>query len=85
MAIYRAPVFAVGQGTWIYQASGNNPNNNQTYVPFGYNWGSGLMGEAIDIVPGDVDGVDGKADFRVQRKIDTSITTSNTLGIFFYA
>lgn len=81
MAIYRAPVFAVGQGTWIYRASGNNPNNNLTYVPWGYNWAA-VDGGSDDIVPGDVDG-DGKGDFRVQRKADTSITTSNTPGIFY--
>jgi len=81
MAIYRIPQTTVGQGTWIYQASGNNPNNNLTYVPFGYRWDT-VDGGTDDIMPGDVDG-DGKADFRVQRKIDTTIQNSNTPGIFY--
>jgi len=81
MAIYRAPSFAIGQGTWIYRASGNNPTGNLTYVPFGYNWAA-VDGGSDDIVPGDIDG-DGRADFRVQRKIDTSVTTSNTPAIFY--
>ncbi|HEY0458664.1 MAG TPA: hypothetical protein VGC97_05880 [Pyrinomonadaceae bacterium] len=83
MAIYRAPndLQGAGQGTWIYRGSFNNPNGNLNYVPFGMRYGT-QSDQTDDVYPGDFDG-DGRADFRVQRRIDTSVTTLSTPGIFY--
>jgi uncharacterized delta-60 repeat protein len=81
MAIYRAPDTTVGPGTWIYRGSFNNPNGNLTYVPFGMRYGD-QADQTDDLYPGDFDG-DGRADFRVQRRLDTSVLTSSTPAIFY--
>ncbi len=81
MAIYRAPLGVVGQGTWIYRGSFNNPGGNLTYIPFGMTYGD-QFDQTDDLYPGDFDG-DGRADFRVQRRVDTSIATLSTPGIFY--
>src|SRR4030095_6130865 len=66
---------------WYYRGSLNNPNGNITYVPFGMRYGD-QSDQVDDLYPGDVDG-DGKADFRVQRRADISVATSNTPAIFY--
>ena len=82
MSVWRQPgPTTIGQGTWFYRGSLNNPNGNITYVPFGMRYGD-QADQVDDLYPGDFDG-DGKADFRVQRRIDTSVPTSNTPGMFY--
>ena len=83
LSVWRAPSEAsgVGQATWFYLASSNNPNNNITYVPWGMRYGT-QSDQVDEPYPGDFDG-DGKADFRVQRRADTSVTSSSTPAIFY--
>ncbi len=83
MSVWRAPseIEGPGQAIWFYQASHNNPNNNVTYVPFGMRYGT-QSDQADDLYPGDFDG-DGKADFRIQRRVDTNVTTLSTPAIFY--
>ncbi|HKP68357.1 MAG TPA: hypothetical protein VJV05_03670 [Pyrinomonadaceae bacterium] len=81
MAIYRVPETQSGPGTWYYRGSFNNPNGNLTVVPWGMRYGD-QADQADDLYPGDFDG-DGKADFRVQRRADISVPTSNTPAIFY--
>ena len=81
MAIFRAPATTVGQGTWIYRGSSNNPNDNLTYVDFGFRYGT-QSDQVDDLHPGDFDG-DGRADFRIQRRADITVATSNTPAIFY--
>ena len=83
MATYRTPndLQGPGQGTWFYRGSFNNPNNNITYVPFGMRYGT--QADQVDKpVIGDFDG-DGKADFRVRRRLDTSVGTLSTPAISY--
>ncbi len=82
LSVWRAPAAAdgAGQATGFFIASLNNPNNNITYVPFGMRYGTAA--DQVDRpYPGDFDG-DGKADFRVQRRADTSVVTADTQSIF---
>lgn len=81
MSVWRVPETTVGQATWFYQASFNNPNNNITYFPFGMRYGT-QSDQVDDLYPGDVDG-DGKADFRIQRRADTTVPSSNTPAVFY--
>jgi len=82
MSVWRSPgPTTIGQGTWYYQGSLNNPNGNLTVLPFGMRYGD-QSDQVDDLYPGDVDG-DGKADFRVQRRADTTIVTSSTQAIFY--
>lgn len=81
LSVWRAPSSSVGQATWFYLGSLNNPNNNITYVPWGMRYGIDLN-QVDKPYPGDFDG-DGKADFRVQRRVDTSVLTADTPAIFY--
>ena len=82
MAVWRQPgPTTIGQGTWFYRGSFNNPNGSIAYVPFGMRYGD-QADQVDDLYPGDFDG-DGRADFRIQRRVDTSIPTSNTPAIFY--
>ena len=82
MSVWRSPgPTTIGQGTWFYRGSLNNPTGAVTYVPWGMRYGD-QSDQEDDLYPGDFDG-DGKADFRVQRRVDTSVGTSNTPGIFY--
>ena len=77
MAVVRVPndTQGPGQATWIYQGSFNNPKGNQTYVPFGMRYGT--QADQVDkFIFGDFDG-DGKADFRVKRRLDMTNASSN--------
>jgi uncharacterized delta-60 repeat protein len=79
MSVWRVSSDTVGPATWFYQASLNNPNGNITYIPFGMRYGT--QADQVDkAIAGDFDG-DGKADFRVRRRADTSIVTSSTPAI----
>ena len=60
-ATFRCPDSTPGQCYFYYRGSLNNPNNQITYVP----WGYGVTGDLLPY-PGDFDG-DGKADFCLQR------------------
>jgi len=82
MAIYRVPQTTIGQGTWIYRGSLNNPSGNLTYVPFGMRYGDQAANQTDDIYPGDFDG-DGRADFRIQRAIDLTSQTGSTPAVFY--
>jgi len=82
-AVWRAPVVAAGAGpaTWFYQGSLDNPQGNITYVPWGMRYGT-QQDQVDEPYPGDFDG-DGKADFRVQRRLDISDPSSNQPGVFY--
>jgi hypothetical protein len=82
MSVWRQPgPTTIGQATWFYRGSFNNPNGNVTYVPFGMRYGD--QADQVDKpVPGDFDG-DGKADFRVRRRADTSVVTLSTPAISY--
>jgi uncharacterized delta-60 repeat protein len=82
LSVWRAPSAASGPGpaTWFYLGSLNNPNNNITYVPWGIRYGT-QSDQVDEPYPGDFDG-DGRADFRIQRRADTTIATSATPAIF---
>jgi hypothetical protein len=82
LSVWRAPATnSTGQATWFYLGSSNNPNNNLTYVPFGMRYGT--QTDQVDKpYPGDFDG-DGRADFRVSRRVDTSVTSLSTPAIFY--
>ena len=83
MSTWRLPPESeLGQATWFYQGSFNNPNNNVTYFPFGIRHGSQTFDQRDEPYTGDFDG-DGKADFRVQRRVDTSVVSGNTPAIFY--
>lgn len=82
MALYRAPATTVGQGVWYYLGSFNNPNNNLSAVPWGMRFGSVSADQTDEIYPGDFNG-DGRADFRVQRMLDTSRTVGDTPAAFY--
>lgn len=69
-----------GQAYFFYRGSLNNPEGHVTYVPWGMRWGSQST-EADDPYTGDFDG-DGKADFGIQRKVDTT-TTANGPAVFW--
>ena len=82
LSVWRAPASGqTGPATWFYVASSNNPNNNITYVPWGVRYGT-QSNQVDEPYPGDFDG-DGKADFRVQRRADTTVSSSNTAAIFY--
>ncbi|PYS99867.1 MAG: hypothetical protein DMF63_10190 [Acidobacteria bacterium] len=83
MATWRipGPGAGVGQGTWFYRGSFNNPNGNITYIPFGMRYGD-QADQADRPVIGDFDG-DGKADFRIRRRADMTVATSNTQAIWY--
>lgn len=82
-AVFITPTAAqgAGQGNWCYVASLNNPSQQVTCVPWGARYG-GQSDQVDDAYPGDFDG-DGKADFRVQRRLDPSNTSSNQPAIFY--
>jgi hypothetical protein len=73
LAVWRAPAAAggAGQAIWYYRGTLNNPNQNITYVPWGARYGTNIN-QKDEPYPGDFDG-DGKADFRVQRPVDTTL------------
>ncbi len=81
-AVFVVPTAAqgAGQGNWCYVASQNNPSQQVTCIPWGYRYGS-QADQVDDAYPGDFDG-DGKADFRVQRRVDIS-NTGSTPAIFY--
>ena len=81
LSVWRAPSSSVGQATWYYLGSLNNPNNNLTFVPWGMRYGT-ESSQVDKPYPGDFDG-DGKADFRVSRRVDTSVATGNTAAVFY--
>jgi len=82
MSVWRAPgPPTIGPATWFYRASFNNPNGNVTYVPFGMRYGD-QADQADDLYPGDFDG-DGKADFRVQRRVDITNPSFDIPAIFY--
>jgi uncharacterized delta-60 repeat protein len=82
LAVWRAPSTGAGAGpaTWFYLGSLNNPNNNITYIPWGMRYGT-QADQVDEPYPGDFDG-DGKADFRIQRRADISVPSSNTPAVF---
>ncbi|HKP68356.1 MAG TPA: FG-GAP-like repeat-containing protein [Pyrinomonadaceae bacterium] len=83
LSVWRAPAFgSTGQATWFYLGSLNNPNNNVTFVPFGMRYGTVQEDQVDEPYPGDFDG-DGKADFRVQRRVDTSAKSLSTPSVFY--
>jgi uncharacterized delta-60 repeat protein len=80
-SVWRDPQVVGAQATWFYMGSLNNPNNAITYVPFGTRYGS--QGDQVDkTIIGDFDG-DGKADFRVDRRLDTTVSTLSTPNIIY--
>ena len=81
LSVWRAPSSSVGQATWYFLGSLNNPNNNLTFVPWGMRYGT-ESSQVDKPYPGDFDG-DGKADFRVSRRADTSVATANTAAVFY--
>jgi hypothetical protein len=83
LSVWRAPAVAAGAGqaTWFYQGSANNPKGDITYVPWGMRYGT-QQDQVDEPYPGDFDG-DGRADFRVQRRMDISNTSSNQPGVFY--
>lgn len=83
LSVWRAPTVAqgAGQAIWYYRGTLNNPNGNITYVPWGMRYGT-QADQVDDPYPGDFDG-DGKGDFRVQRRSDISLPTSNQPAIFY--
>lgn len=83
MATWRipGPGGGVAQGTWFYRGSFSNPNGNIAYVPFGMRYGD-QTDQADRPVTGDFDG-DGKADFRIRRRADTSVLTLSTPAIWY--
>jgi uncharacterized delta-60 repeat protein len=82
MSVWREPgPSTIGQATWFYQGSLNNPNNNVTYFPWGIRYGT-QFDQVDDPYNGDFDG-DGKADFRIQRRLDTTVGTLSTPAIFY--
>ena len=81
LSVWRAPTGTVGQATWYYLGSVNNGNNNITYVPWGMRYGT--EADQVDRpYAGDFDG-DGKADFRVQRRVNTAEPSADTSAIFY--
>lgn len=82
LAVFRVngPGAGPGQAYFYYKGSLNNPEGNITYIPWGMRWG-GQASDVDDPYTGDFDG-DGKADFGVQRKIDTT-TTTNSPALFW--
>ena len=83
MATWRVPNDLQGPGpaTWFYRGSLNNPNGNITYVPFGMRYGT-QADQADRPVTGDFDG-DGRADFRIRRRLDMTVGTSSTPAIWY--
>jgi hypothetical protein len=79
-AVFITPTTTVGQGEWCYIGSLNNPQQTRTCVPWGARYGT-QSDQVDDPYPGDFDG-DGKADFRVQRRTDT--TNGGTTPAIFY-
>lgn len=83
LSVWRAPAEGTtGQATWYYLGSNNNPNNNITYVPFGMRYGTTQSDQVDEPYAGDFDG-DGRADFRVQRRADTTASSLSTAAIFY--
>lgn len=82
LSVWRANSAAAGPGqaTWFYLGSLNNPNNNITYIPFGMRYGT-QSDQVDEPYPGDFDG-DGRADFRIQRRADLTVTSSATPAVF---
>lgn len=81
LSVWRAPSSSIGQATWFYLGSANNGNNNITFVPFGMRYGS--EADQVDKpTAGDIDG-DGKADFRVQRRANTSEPSADSAAIIY--
>ena len=82
LSVWRANTAAqgAGQATWFYRGTLNNPAENITYVPWGIRYG-GQADQVDEPYPGDFDG-DGKADFRLQRRADISVVSSNTPAVF---
>lgn len=71
LAVWREPgPSQTGQSYWIYQTSSNNPTGGFTVIPYGMRYGTQLD-QCDKPSSGDFDG-DGKADFRVQRRVDFS-------------
>lgn len=79
LAVFRRSA-GPGQTYFFYKGSLNNPDGNITYVPWGMRYGT-QSDQIDDPYTGDFDG-DGKADFAVQRRADTSVTTLNTPAVF---
>jgi hypothetical protein len=83
LSVWRAPlVGSTGQAIWYYRGTLNNPNENITYVPWGMRYGASQMDQVDEPYPGDFDG-DGKADFRIQRRVDIANPTANQPAIFY--
>jgi hypothetical protein len=82
LSVWRANSAAqgAGQAIWYYRGTLNNPNENITYIPWGMRYG-GQADQVDEPYPGDFDG-DGRSDFRIQRRADITIATSNTPAIF---
>jgi hypothetical protein len=73
LAVYRQSSSVVGQSYFFYKGSLNNPDGNITYVPWGMRYGTQST-QGDDPYTGDFDG-DGKADFGIQRAVDTASTS----------
>jgi uncharacterized delta-60 repeat protein len=84
MAVWRVPsdLQGVGQATWIYRGSLNNPNGNLTYVNFGMRYGTTAADQVDKPVVGDWDG-DGRSDFRVGRVVDTTVVLQNQPAVYY--
>jgi len=84
-AVYAAPTVAqgVGPANWCYVGSRNNPQQTVTCIPFGMRYGT-QSDQVDEPYPGDFDG-DGRADLRVQRRLDPSNASSNQPAIFYTA
>jgi spore coat protein A, manganese oxidase len=82
LSVWRAnnPAQGPGQATWFVKYSANNEHGNITYIPWGMRYGS-QADQVDEPYPGDFDG-DGRADFTVQRRVDISVVSSATPGMF---
>lgn len=82
LAVYRinSAQQGPGQAHFIYRGTRNNSEGNLTYVPWGMRYGT-QSDQADDPYVGDFDG-DGRADFGIQRRADTTITTLSTPAVF---
>lgn len=70
-----------GQSNWCYVGSLNNPNQTRTCVQWGMRYNTGLN-DKDEPYPGDFDG-DGKADFAVQRPLNTGASQPNGPAAFY--